>query len=171
LSFVGNFVIIILFASMITLGLQSFHQSRESGNVTGVIHVELESGAFPETGWSDFPVIILSWWVEAWLQLEAPTRREVQWRFIDGPHSLTLTKVEGVISSDALAFARVESSLLEAAERVVSHCDQHKMFSQDLETLRMNIGRLKANQTVQRTGASRSAHIGIRPSVAAGSRR
>jgi len=149
---------------MITLDLHSFHQSRPSGNVTGVIYVELESGAFPETGWSDFPVIILSWWIEAWIQLEAPARRKVQWRFMDGPHSLTLTKVEGVVSGDALGFGRAENSLLEAAERVIFHCDQNKMFSRDLETLRMNVGRLNANQSVQRTGTSRSTHIKIGPS-------
>ena len=156
---------------MITLDLQTFHQSRERGNVTGVIYVKLESGAFPERGWSDFPVIILSWWTEALLQLEVPTRREVLWRFMEGPHSLTLTKVEGAIPSDALAFEHVQSSMREAAERVVSYCERHKMLSKDLETLRLNVGRLKANQALQRTGTSRSAHIEIRPSVAAGSRR
>lgn len=156
---------------MIALDLQTFQQSRESGNVTGVIHVDLESGAFPETGWSDFPVIILGWWAEALLQLETPTMREVLWRFMDGPHSLTLTKVTGVVPSGGLTFGRVESEVLEAAQRVVAYCEQHKMVSRDLETLRENVHRLEANQTVQRTGASRSAHIEMRPSVAAGSRR
>jgi hypothetical protein len=51
---------------------------------------------------------------------------------------------------------------------VAPDCEQHKMFSGDLEALRQNVERLKANQAVQRTGASRSAHIEIRPSVAAG---
>lgn len=156
---------------MIALDLQTFQQSRKSGNVAGVIYVELESGAFPETGWSDFPVIILSWWAEALAQLERPTRREVQWRFMDGPHSLTLTKVSGDGPSKAVAFAQVRDSLLEAAERVVSYCKEHRMLSKDLDTLRVNVGRLKANQTVQRTGASRSVHVEIRPSVAAGFRR
>jgi len=156
---------------MITLDLQTFHQSREGGNVTGVIYVELASGAFPERGWSDFPVIVLGWWAEALFQLQVPTRREVLWRFMDGPQSLTLSKVDAAISSDALPLAQAQSSLIGAAERVVAHCEQHKMFSKDLETLRMNVGRLKANQTVQRTGASRSAKIEIRPSVAAGSYR
>ena len=130
---------------MITLDLQTFRQGREDGNVTGVIYIELASGAFPERGWSDFPVIVLGWWAEALCQLEVPTRREVLWRFMDGPHRLTLTKVDGDISSDALALAELQSSLLGAAERVVIYCEEHKMFSKDLETLRMNVGRLKAN--------------------------
>jgi hypothetical protein len=154
---------------MIALDLQTFQQSRESGNVTGVIYVELQSGAFPVTGWSDFPVIILSSWAEALVELETPMRREVQWRFMDGPHSLTLTIVSGDVPNNAVPFAQVRDSLLEAAERVVSYCKEHRMLSKDLETL--NVGRLEANQTVQRTGASRSVHIEIRPSVAAGSRR
>ena len=156
---------------MIALDLQTFRQSREGGNVTGVIFLELQDGAFPEMGWSDFPVIVLGWWTDSWLQLEVATRSEIQWRFMDGPHSLTLTKGEGSNSIGAYEFSQVGSSLLEAAERVVAHCDKHKMFSNDLELLRSNIQRLQANKTVQRTGASRSAHIEIRPSVAAGSRR
>src|SRR5713101_7412311 len=78
----GDFVLFILFAnSMIALDTQSFQLSRQSGNVTGVIFLEVEGSAFPERGWSDFPVIILGRWTDAWLQLEMPTRREVQWRF------------------------------------------------------------------------------------------
>lgn len=152
---------------MIVLDLQTFRQTRENGNVTGVIYVETASGAFPEAGWSDFPVIILGWWAEALLHLEAPTRREVFWRFMDGSHSLTLAKIEGSNPGETLPLAKVADLLIEAAERVIAHCDHHKMFGQDLEILRTKVRQLKANQTVQRRGASRSAQIEIRPSVAA----
>jgi len=159
-----------MFASrMIVVDLQTFQQGRASGIVTGVICVELESGAFPDAGWSDFPVIILSWWVEALFQLETPTRLEVLWRFMDGPQGLTLTKVTG--DTGEPTFEQVERYLLEAAQRVVSHCEQHKMLNRDLEMLRVNAGRLAVNQAAQRTGASRSAHIEIRPSLATGSGR
>lgn len=136
---------------MIALDLQTFQQAREGGNMTGVIFLELPDGAFPGTGWSDFPVIILGWWANALVQLEVPTRREVQWRFMDGPHSVTLTKEGVAASTGAFELFQVHSSLLEAAERVVAHCDQNRMFSRDLETLRENLQRLKANQI---TGAN-----------------
>jgi len=152
---------------MIALDLQTFRQNRESGTVTGVIYVDLESGAFPDVGWSDFPVIILGWWAAALVELDVPKKREVLWRFMDGPHSLTLTKVAG----GKLGFAQVQSSLLEAAERVVAYCEQHRMIGRDLEHLRGSVHGLKTNKAVQRTGASRSAHIEMRPSVAAGSHR
>jgi hypothetical protein len=140
--------------SMIALDLQTFQQSREGGNVTGVIFLELHDGAFPGRGWSDFPVIILGWWADAWLQLEVPTRREVQWRFMDGPHGVTLTRVAGAASTGAFELPQVHSSLLEAAERVVAHCDQYRMLSRDLDLMRDNVERLRANQTVQRTGVT-----------------
>lgn len=127
---------------MIALDLQTFHQSRQSDNVTGVIYLELESGAFPQRGWSDFPVIILGWWVDAWIQLQIPTKREVLWRFMDGPYAATLIKVPEA----GLRASQVHSSLLEAAERVAVHCEQNRMVSSDLELLRGSVSRLKANQ-------------------------
>ena len=156
---------------MIAIDLQTFQQSREGGNVTGVIFLELRDAAFPERGWSDFPVIVLGWWADALLQLEVPTRREAKWLFMDGPHGVTLTKVTDIASTDGFEFPHVRSSLLGVAERVIAHCDQHRMPSRDLETLRVHAGRLKAIKSVERTGASRSDQIEIRPSVAAGSRR
>jgi hypothetical protein len=149
---------------MIALDLQTFRQSPEGGNVTGVIFLELPDRAFPEKGWSDFPVIILGWWTDALLELEVPTRREVLWRFMDGPHGVTLTKVTGDASTRVFEFPLMHNALLEAAERVVVHCDENRMFSKDLETLRENVQRLRASQ-MQRVGASRSAHIEIRPSL------
>ena len=153
---------------MIAFDLQTFQQDREGGNVTGVIFLELNGGAFPERGWTDFPVIILGWLSDALLQLEVPTRREVQWLFMDGPHLVTLTKAEGSVLGRGYDLSQVHSSLLEAAQRVVTHCDQHRMFSNDLEALRDNLQRLKA---VQRTGTSRSSSTEILLSVAAVSRR
>jgi hypothetical protein len=127
---------------MIALDTQTFQQSRQTGNVTGVIFLELEGGAFPERGWSDFPVIVLSWWTEAWLQLEVPTRRQVQWRFMDGPYAAILSKAP----TAGLRSSQVCASLLQAAERVVAHCEQNRMVTKDLEFLRDNASRLKANQ-------------------------
>jgi len=157
--------------SMIALDLETFQQSREGGNVTGVLFLELHDGAFPGKGWSDFPVIILGWWADALLQLEMPARREVQWRFMDGPHGATLTKAVGDASTGAFELPQVHSSLLEAAQSVVAHCEQRGLLSRDLDRLRDDVERLKANQAVPRKGASRSAQVRIRPSVAAGSRR
>lgn len=153
---------------MITINLQTFNQSREGGNVTGVIFLELHEKAFPAAGWSDFPVIILRWWVDALLELEVPERREVQWLFMDGPYGVALTMPTGDVSPTAFAISQVHDSLFEAARRAVTHCDQHGFLSKDLDLLRVSIQRLKA---VQRTEANRSSQIVIRPSAPTASRR
>lgn len=149
---------------MITIDLKTFHQSREGANVTGVIYVELESGAFPAKGWSDCPVILLSWWTEALLQLEVTARREVVWRFMDGMHSLTLTKAEKASAHSTLELARVKSALCEATESVVSYCEEHKMVSKDWEMLRANLARLRSDKSPSRKGAGRAMPIELRPS-------
>jgi len=156
---------------MIVLDLQTFRQSRENGNVTGVIFLKLPGGEFPEQGWSDFPVIVLGWWTQAFLELEVLTRREVQWRFMDGPYTATLAGIQRGDSTGGFGYQEVRGALLDTAERVIAQCEQHKMYGTDLETLRGNVRQLKANKTVQRTGASRFAQIEIQTSVAAGSRR
>jgi hypothetical protein len=155
---------------MIALDLETFQQSRKSANVTGVIYLELQDGAFPGRGWSDFPVIILGWWADALLQLELPTRRKVQWKFMDGPYSATLTKVGYGFPTGAFELPEVQTSLLTTSERVVARCDQQRMFSSDLEMLRSNLQQLKT-KTMQRTEVSRSSHVEIRASRAGGSRR
>ena len=144
---------------MISLDLQTFQQIRKAGNVTGVIFLELQRGPFPEAGWSDFPVIILGWWIEAWLQLETSAqRREVQWRFMDGPYSATLT-VTSAQSPDAFAFSDVKDSLLAAGEHVIAHCEQHGMLSTHLEPLRFNVKRLKTSQMAKRNASNSFVHI------------
>ncbi|MCC5850537.1 MAG: hypothetical protein JJU29_20820 [Verrucomicrobia bacterium] len=140
---------------MITVDLQTFNKSREGGNVTGRIFLELQDGAFPENGWSDFPVIILGWWTDALLQLMMPETREVQWLFMDGPHSVVLTKTADEISEAAFELSQVHGSLRDAAQLVVTYCDQRRLFSKDLDILRDSVVRIKANQPVLRTEARR----------------
>jgi hypothetical protein len=149
---------------MITVDLQTFRQSNQTGNVTGVIYVELASGPFPERNWSDFPVIVLSWWAEALRDLETSARHEVKWRFMDGPFSLTLTKMAAGIGSGGVTFAQLEGALLEPGQRVVAYCEQCKILTNDLETLRENVQRLKANPLLQRTEASSGTRVEIRSS-------
>jgi hypothetical protein len=144
---------------MISLDLQTLRQSHKGDDVTGVIFLDLQNGPFPEAGWSDFPVIILNWWIEAWLQFEASAkRREVQWRFMDGPYSASLTAT-GPQSPDVFAFSDVKGSLLKTGEHVIAHCEQHGMLSRDLETLRTNVQRLKTSQIVKRNASSSFVHF------------
>jgi hypothetical protein len=65
-----------------------------SGNITGQIAVELGGVAFPAADWSDFPVIVMGWWLEALHSLYAQ-RRDCQTDFMDGPFHLKLSVTDG----------------------------------------------------------------------------
>src|SRR5688572_22893418 len=70
--------------STVIVETASLHRS-DVGSVTGEIHLRLGSDAFPETGWSDFPIVILSWWIGALLALLRGESRSEDLQFMDGP--------------------------------------------------------------------------------------
>jgi hypothetical protein len=53
-------------------------------NVTGEIWLQLRDFPFPSQSWSDFPVIILSWWLDALASLRSAGNAE--FLFMDGPY-------------------------------------------------------------------------------------
>jgi hypothetical protein len=74
----------------------TLHQSR-SGSVTGVVYFELDpERQFPGPGWSDFVVVLASWWMVA-LKKIADGTSEVELRFMDGPYWITVASQEGAL--------------------------------------------------------------------------
>ncbi len=56
-----------------------------SGTILGVIYLDLDTRAFPDAQWSDFPVVILAWWIDAVGPLLSGPTRSTELRFMDGP--------------------------------------------------------------------------------------
>jgi hypothetical protein len=74
----------------------TLHQSR-SGSITGVVYFELNpERQFPGLGWSDFVVVLASWWMVA-LKKIAEGTSEVELRFMDGPYWITVVSQEGAL--------------------------------------------------------------------------
>ena len=61
------------------------------GSVVGNIFFKLNGAFFPDYRWSDFPVPILSWWVEAVLHLISGDKKEEELLFMDGPQFVGVT--------------------------------------------------------------------------------
>ncbi len=59
-----------------------------SGSITGGIWVQVGGVAFPEEGWSDFVVVILTWWSDALCALMSSPRTDAELLFMDGPFAL-----------------------------------------------------------------------------------
>ena len=61
-----------------------------SGAITGILHLKLGTLSFPDSRWSDFPIVVLGWWLEALRSLRIG--RSVDLRFMDGPFLVRLTQ-------------------------------------------------------------------------------
>lgn len=65
-----------------------------NGPTTGAIWIRIAGRDFPEQGWSDFPLVIVGWWLAAVRELEAGAlSRSLE--FMDGSCPLMLTRREG----------------------------------------------------------------------------
>lgn len=59
-----------------------------SGNITGKIFVEVDDYYFPEENWNDFPIIILSCWINNYLNSRRSKVGKFEMCFMDGPFLL-----------------------------------------------------------------------------------
>lgn len=65
----------------------------DTGSITANVWVELGGYSFPDKRWSDFVVIVLTWWLYALNNL-ARGAKLAELRFMDGPFLLQLTPVD-----------------------------------------------------------------------------
>jgi hypothetical protein len=132
----------------ISVDLVSIEQCR-SGSITGCVCLESEGTRFPEPGWSDFPVVILAWWLET---LEGP---EPLLRFMDGPFTVMIdrqakcahfmrgeTPIETRVGVDVEDLQR---SVQSAARSVIDRCDLVGISGADVDTLRRRIEQRRAD--------------------------
>jgi hypothetical protein len=69
------------------------------GTIAGVVWVHVGCTAVPGSGWSDCPVIILSWWIRATIAFAEAAASGAEWDFMNGPHMLCLRQAEGALWS------------------------------------------------------------------------
>jgi len=62
----------------------------QSGSVVGRIYLRLDGEYFPDNQWFDFPVPVLSWWMESLLRVLTGQQTECELLFMDGPQFLHL---------------------------------------------------------------------------------
>lgn len=133
----------------VALDLTSFQQS-QSGTVTGLIWIRHETVDFPERGWSDFPVRILSWWLESLGSL-ARGEKVAVFSFMDGPfefrvasHLSGTCQVQFIerISSPSICrefgidLPTLQKSLQFAAAAVLTECSRRRWTGPDVDHLR-----------------------------------
>lgn len=107
--------------------LSKFESTRQT---TGVIYFELDGNAFPDRTWSDFPCVILSWWLS---ELRSIADHRFVLSFMDGPFRLVgslsgsdatcvLESGRGVDAVWRVSFDQLFNQVLSTAKNVVDFC-------------------------------------------------
>ncbi len=63
------------------------------GSITGVLTLAADGWVYPEAGWSDFPVVVLSWWLHACQRVGSRVGASAECRFMDGGFSFQITSI------------------------------------------------------------------------------
>jgi hypothetical protein len=128
---------------------------RFTRNLTGTIYLACGAEPFPAAAWSDFPVIVLSWWVKAAIQLRLGHTRAAELLFMDGPFAMRVDKrnsrwhLVGVRqhlsgADDVLLKCDVpEREAMEALQRaatdLVQTCHREQWITNDLTNLEQQL--------------------------------
>jgi hypothetical protein len=128
------------------------HQgSSASLPITGVLYFEIAGHCFPDENWSDFPVVITSWWLDGVSDLQAHPEREVLFRFMDGPYFVGVQRVgrdsvklrcvedrlvQTTLYEEHVALADLVSALHSLAGDVATACEQGGLACPELSLLK-----------------------------------
>jgi hypothetical protein len=118
-----------------------------TGSITGQIFLRAPAGSFPEDGWSDFPVVILCWWIQGLRALAARETGSFQGLFMDGPYAFVVQRCAGASDEISWGHRGVEAvvgsvsvdallgSAVAAARTVATACRARGWASRDLDNL------------------------------------
>ncbi len=123
------------------------------GSITGRVFLRGPTSDFPEQGWSDFPVVILAWWIEGLTNVVTGKSRSFQGLFMDGPYTFVVERGVGTTgrlawgergqeaSVGILDIAALLRSAVRAGQLVADACRSHHWTSSDLDTLERAVAR------------------------------
>lgn len=120
--------------------------------ITGEIWLQNDEFSFPAEKWSDFPVVILGWWLANLQPLIAGLEKEAECSFMDGPFFFNvivetdsdwrLQCIEGGFKKNVIQFElnvapkQFLNEILSAARVVLDTCEKLSHESRDTRTLR-----------------------------------
>jgi hypothetical protein len=125
----------------------------ESGTIVGPIWLRSKEApdiVFPEAEWSDFPVVILGWWLREVESLLRGAAVEATCLFMDGPFEFSINRSGDVqfrqrrksghvaVGPSTLRISADEfwMALLTSALNVVAECDARGWSNVDIDDLR-----------------------------------
>lgn len=126
-------------------------------NIVSTIYISIGDVDFPNSNWTDFPVIIFNWWIEQLInQLEGKLKGE--YLFMDGPYYFECefsNKNEIMFAfkerkhngSDLLFSANVKkkdfiTEVKRNVNSILRECHRHRYTDKDVKQLEINFRRL-----------------------------
>lgn len=134
-----------------------------AGVVYAGLRLRLNDVLFPHAEWTDFAVVVLTWWVRAALRLLEPAPTRVEVRFMEGPFLVELQAqtrstwrlklVETARSSAPGVEATVAAlpllrSIVRTSEDALALCRSRGWWSSDAESLDHALSSLKQSLPV-----------------------
>ncbi|HWM93395.1 MAG TPA: hypothetical protein VN493_21720 [Thermoanaerobaculia bacterium] len=136
-------------SASVFVSLASLHKG---GNITGEIWLEVAGFAFPERRWSDFPVIILGWWLDALFKLWSGKKKRIECLclFMDGPYGFEVSGEKDAYVlrcyrdpfdtrecewEGAISLTNLLRQVLDAASIIIKECRRQGWATKDLEAL------------------------------------
>ncbi len=119
-----------------------------SGAVTGRIWFDGEE-TFPDAGWFDFPIVVLTWWLQLLARLSAGQTKSGDVRFMDGPFrvSANLTddgvlrleylsgRAANPVGTSTITLTQALDDGIGAARALLAECRERGWASDDIDRL------------------------------------
>ena len=129
-------------------------QRSSQGTITGIIMLRLGDRWLPEPSWSDFPVILLTWWIEALTRPLSARSTSSRCQFMDGSFAFVVARgaddqwsIAPVINGQGRSPVRIDGGVFvrsvgRAAADVVTECER-RGWESDVARLRSAVAGLR----------------------------
>ena len=120
-----------------------------SKNITGTIYFSIDYHRyFPDEGWDDFLVIILSWWIKSIRGVDiSRIGTTYKFDFMDGPPEVLVKKIDGEhvemnfryedefnnSFKGTFLFKELKDSLLSISKKVIREMDRNQWATKDID--------------------------------------
>lgn len=136
-----------------------FTRPTSTGNHISTIYIEHDNFFFPSSGWTDFSVIIMSWWIAELLN-QLKGQKKGRYLFMDGPYYflgtfsdtniVTLSFVHDkneepeLVKTFDLKIEDFTGLLKNCAESILMKCKEFQYYNSDVEELQRIVEKLNS---------------------------
>lgn len=141
---------------VLKIGKDSIHQG-SSGQITGEIYFEMNKQYFPFKNWNDFPVNIIQWWSDEFMECVENGRNSFEFLFMDGPYKIYAerkgtrtfdiyfldSREDPVIIFREIRDEEIADCLMEGYRRIIEYLKEKNISSRIVSILKERLSELE----------------------------